>query len=92
MWLKRKEKLLKKYAAAHLPKTHKAEAISYVNSLSSGDEFFNALVDERAWEFAGEAIRKWDLIRWGLLSQKIEEAKAAYKELIKVAPKSYTIK
>ena len=67
--------------------THKAEAISYVNSLSSGDEFFNALVDERAWEFAGEAIRKWDLIRWGLLSQKIEEAKAAYKELIKVAPK-----
>ena len=28
-----------------------------------------------------------DLIRWGLLSQKIEEAKAAYKELIKVAPK-----
>ena len=30
---------------------------------------------------------KWDLIRWGLLSQKIEEAKAAYKELIKVAPK-----
>ena len=67
--------------------THKAEAISYVNRLSSGDEFFNALVDERAWEFAGEAIRKWDLIRWGLLSQKIEEAKAAYKELIKVAPK-----
>ena len=67
--------------------THKAEAISYVNSLSSGDEFFNALVDERAWEFAGEAIRKWDLIRWGLLSQKIEEAKAAYTELIKVAPK-----
>ena len=67
--------------------THKAEAISYVNSLSSGDEFFNALVDERAWEFACEAIRKWDLIRWGLLSQKIEEAKAAYKELIKVAPK-----
>ena len=67
--------------------THKAEAISYVNSLSSGDEFFNALVDERAWEFAGEAIRKWDLISWGLLSQKIEEAKAAYKELIKVAPK-----
>ena len=67
--------------------THKAEAISYVNSLSSGDEFFNALVDERAWEFAGEAILKCDLIRWGLLSQKIEEAKAAYKELIKVAPK-----
>lgn len=66
---------------------HKAEAASYVNKLNSGDDFFDALVDERAWEFAGEAIRKWDLIRWGLLSQKIEESKAAYKELIKVAPK-----
>lgn len=67
--------------------THKAEAISYINNLNSGEEFFNALVDERAWEFAGESIRKWDLIRWGLLSQKIEEAKNAYKELIKIAPK-----
>lgn len=65
---------------------HKAAAISYVNSLSSGDEFFNALIDERAWEFAGESVRKWDLIRWGLLSQKIEESKQAYRELIKIAP------
>ena len=53
----------------------KAITLGAVSSLP--DEFFNALVDERAWEFAGEAIRKWDLIRRGLLSQKIEEAKAA---------------
>ena len=40
-------------------------------------DFFNAIVNERAWEFGGEAIRKLDLIRWGLLDQKIEEMKEA---------------
>lgn len=40
-------------------------------------DFFDALVNERAWEFGCEAIRKFDLIRWGLLSKKIEEQKEA---------------
>lgn len=66
--------------------SQQAEVQSYVNSLVSGDTFFNAIVDERAWEFAGEAVRKYDLIRWGLLSSKIEEAKTAYTELIQKAP------
>lgn len=29
---------------------------------------FQAIVDERAFEFCGENIRKYDLMRWGLLS------------------------
>jgi starch-binding outer membrane protein, SusD/RagB family len=33
--------------------------------------FFNALVNERYLEFGGEAIRKYDLIRWNLLAQKV---------------------
>lgn len=37
--------------------------------------FFNAIVDERALEFAGEMLRKADLIRWNLLSTKLNEAK-----------------
>ncbi len=37
--------------------------------------FFNELVSERAWEFGGECIRKYDLIRWNLLGTKINEAK-----------------
>lgn len=37
--------------------------------------FFNAIVNERAWEFGGEAVRKMDLIRWGILDEKIEEMK-----------------
>ena len=38
-------------------------------------DFFNAIVNERAWEFGGEGVRKMDLIRWGLLDSKIEAMK-----------------
>ncbi len=34
------------------------------------------IIDERAFEFAGERIRRDDLIRWGKLSEKIKEASA----------------
>jgi hypothetical protein len=37
--------------------------------------FFNAIVNERYLEFGGEAIRKYDLIRWNLLATKIAEAR-----------------
>ncbi|SDK18561.1 Starch-binding associating with outer membrane [Pedobacter sp. ok626] len=39
------------------------------------DEFFNAIVNERWLEFGGEGIRKYDLIRWNLLGDKIAETK-----------------
>lgn len=64
-----------------------ASVLGHVNSLASGDDFFNAIVDERAWELAGEGVRKFDLIRWGLLSKKIEESKEEYMDLITKAPK-----
>ena len=35
----------------------------YLNKISTYDQMKQAIMDERAWEFAGEAIRKWDLIR-----------------------------
>lgn len=49
---------------------------------STKDEFFNAIVNERAWEFGGEGLRKWDLVRWGLLSKKIEVMKLALCRLM----------
>lgn len=56
---------------------NEAEAQAYVNSLNSKDAFFEALVDENELEFAGESVRKWDLIRWNLLAEKILETRAA---------------
>jgi len=41
----------------------------------SKETFFNAIVDERALEFCGEMLRKADLIRWNLLSKKLNDAK-----------------
>lgn len=41
-------------------------------------EFFNAIVQENAWELAGEGVRKFDLIRWNLLAEKIKEMKQTY--------------
>lgn len=44
----------------------------YIAGISTTREkFFNAIVNERAWEFGGEMIRKYELIRWGIYHQKI---------------------
>lgn len=58
---------------------HKAQAQAYTAALPAGKEaFFRAIVDENAWELAGEGVRKFDLIRWNLLTQKTLEMKAQY--------------
>lgn len=58
---------------------HKLDAQAYVAAIGSDkDAFFNAIVDENAWELAGEGLRKFDLIRWNLLVAKIEEFKDTY--------------
>ena len=43
--------------------------------------FFDALVKERALELGGEGIRKYDLIRWNLLGQKLAETKATLRAM-----------
>lgn len=53
------------------------EVTQYVAEASSSrNTMFNAIVDERAYEFCGEMLRKADLIRWNMLKSKIDEAKA----------------
>lgn len=56
-------------------------AEAYVNAIGSKDAMFNAIVDERAFEFVGEMTRKFDLIRWNLLKSKMDQAKAEMRNL-----------
>lgn len=49
---------------------------------ASKEAFFNAIVDQRALEFAGESLRKADLIRWNMLKTKLDEAKTKMEQLI----------
>ena len=44
---------------------------SYVNSKTTKESFFKAIMDERAWEFEGESKRKFDLARWNKFSEVI---------------------
>ena len=56
-------------------------AEDYVNAIGDKDAMFNAIVDERALEFCGEMTRKFDLIRWNLLKEKLDEAIQDMKDL-----------
>ena len=53
---------------------------------SDKDGFFNAVANERALEFGSEGIRKYDLIRWNLLGQKLSETKQALASMAAMAP------
>ncbi len=44
---------------------------NYVDNLNTREKFFDAIVNERAWEFGGEGIRKYDLARWNLYGKTI---------------------
>lgn len=90
-----KEALRKVRQRAFAPSDHTEKVENYLNSLTSKDDFFTALVNERAWEFGGEAIRKFDLIRWNMLQDKIEEQRQKVAAMLKgevvtVFDKTYT--
>ena len=45
------------------------------------DAFQKGIVDQRGLEFAGEALRRADLVRWGIIDEKMEEAKQKLQAL-----------
>jgi hypothetical protein len=66
------------FATAQWP--DKVEA--YINTVSASKEsFFNAIVDERGWEFGGECLRKYDLARWNLFGKKVAEVRNALTQM-----------
>lgn len=68
---------------------HKEEAKSYVAAISGKDKFFDAIVNENAWELAGEGFRKFDLARWNLLTDKMKEFKNDYMNQMSNATNGY---
>jgi hypothetical protein len=60
-----------------LPKPTTAE-MNLTTGLSK-ENFLKALQQERAWELSGEGMRRADLIRWGILADKITQTSAAVK-------------
>ncbi|MGY5354594.1 RagB/SusD family nutrient uptake outer membrane protein [Wenyingzhuangia sp. IMCC45467] len=44
---------------------------NYVDNIASQEDFFQAIMDERKWEFGGESKRKFDLARWNKYSEVI---------------------
>lgn len=52
-----------------------AKANTLISAASSQSAFQLLIEDERKFEFAGEALRKVDLMRWGKLSSKLAETK-----------------
>ena len=43
--------------------------------------FFNAVANERFLEFGHEGVRKYDLLRWGQLATKLNEARAKIEQI-----------
>ncbi len=61
-----------------------AKANAYMTKATASKQaFFDAIVEQRALEFAGESLRKADLIRWNLLKEKLDEAKEKMTQLAK---------
>lgn len=59
-----------------------AKVTAYMATATASQEAFQkAIVDQRAFEFAGESLRKADLIRWNLLKVKLDEAKSKMTRL-----------
>lgn len=53
-----------------------SKVTQYVSDVSANkDSFFKAIVDERAWEFGGECLRKFDLVRWNLYGKNISSTR-----------------
>ncbi len=68
---------LRKVRNRAFPEAKRAEKVeAYIATVSASKEsFFEAIVNERAWEFGGECLRKYDLIRWGNYGKKVAEAR-----------------
>lgn len=71
------------YAEAALGTSHTDKGLGYLNEVRKRAGLSNlptydlaAIQTERAKEFCGEYIRKWDLMRWGILKDEVLKSEA----------------
>ena len=57
------------------------EVEAYYQNLNDHDSFFNAIKEQRAFEFTGEFLRRQDLIRWGCLKETLDSCKVEMKRI-----------
>lgn len=62
--------------------THPEKVTALLSQYTASQQAFReGIYDQRALEFAGEALRKQDLIRWGNIDTKMAEAKTKLNQL-----------
>ena len=73
------------YMQPVLNRAYPSDKVSTIlsNAKASQEAFQQEIMDQRKFEFAGEAIRKVDLMRWGQLSNVLAETKAKIERLAK---------
>ncbi|MEI7423277.1 MAG: RagB/SusD family nutrient uptake outer membrane protein [Prolixibacteraceae bacterium] len=69
-----KTELTKVRSRAFLPADRLVSVTNYINNLS-GDALKDAIQQERKLEFAGEGLRRYDLIRTGKMPEKIKQVR-----------------
>lgn len=71
------------YLKPILERAYPADKMSSILSAASANaaSFQQTIMDQRKFEFAGEGLRKMDLIRWGKLSSALTETKAKMSRL-----------
>lgn len=82
------QEALKKVRTRAFSESAKADKVDqYIATVSASKAaFFEAIVNERAWELGGECIRHYDLIRWNLFGKKIAETR---KKLIDIGENTF---
>lgn len=66
---------------AFAPADRPTKVDAYVNTLTTKQSMFDAIVKEHKFEFVGEMLRKQALIRWNLLGSNLAEAKVKLANL-----------
>ena len=73
----------KSYMRPILVRAYQSEALAdeYLALRTDKEDFFEAIKDQRAFEFCGELLRRQDLIRWGILKKALDETKVEMQNM-----------